>query len=93
MDLSPKQIAAIATCLRNNADEFTLAFNFRNPDSVSDMQLVGHCLDWCGLKRVAKRIRVEGTQKWIYRIDQDKLEELKGVIERRSRVDLPSSIL
>jgi TusA-related sulfurtransferase len=92
VDLSPEQIAAIAACLRNDADEFTLAFNFRNPHSVSDMQLVGHCLDWCGLKRIAKRIRVEGKPKWVYQINQDNLEELKAAIERRSCVDLPPGI-
>jgi hypothetical protein len=86
-DLHPEQVAAIATYLKEHPEEFTLAFNFKNPCSVTDMQLVAYCLDWCGLKRISYRKRVEGKALRLYRIDQENLAALKAVIERRSQID------
>lgn len=87
VDLDPVLMTAIALYLRDHAEEFSRVFKFKNTHLVTNMQLIAHCLDWCGLKRVSYRMRSEGKVLRLYRIDQDNLALLKTVIDRRSHID------
>lgn len=87
--LTDEKIALVAAYLKAHAQQFALAFGFRNLETVSDRQAIGVLLDWCGLKRSATRKRVEGKPTRQYAIDQANLEALKAVLERRSQCDPP----
>ncbi len=87
-EISNEAIAPIAAFLKSNSERVRLA-GFSNIQGVSDRQAAFLILDWCGITRVSERYRSEGKIQRRYLIDQENLEKVKTIVERRSQVDPP----
>jgi hypothetical protein len=86
-ELEPERVRTIASYLQSHPQEFQLAFGFSNIDKVSPMQAVTTVLNWCGIKRLVHRKRIEGGVLRIYRIDQKRLTFLQTLLAQRGETD------
>jgi hypothetical protein len=76
-----ENVGLIAQFIRAHATEFRMGFGFSKLDKMSDQQIMGILLSYCGIHR--KRQRRRGT----YSIDQARLAHLLEVLNRRQQAD------